>query len=93
MSLFFVGLEDKDGEIEPYIYAADLIGAGLFADDFVVAGTASEALYGLCESLYKPDMVLYILSLFPTDLLFPLLRILMSNIFVSFSPHSKIGPR
>ena len=54
---YFVGLEEKDGEIEPYIYAADLIGAGLFADDFVVAGTASEALYGLCESLYKPEMV------------------------------------
>uniref|UniRef100_A0A7S4PGD9 Proteasome subunit beta n=1 Tax=Paramoeba aestuarina TaxID=180227 RepID=A0A7S4PGD9_9EUKA len=51
------GLEETDdGGIEPYIYAADLIGAGLYADDFVVAGTASEALYGLCESLYKPDM-------------------------------------
>ena len=27
------------------------------AKDFVVAGTASESLYGACESMYKPDMV------------------------------------
>lgn len=46
-----------DGSVRPYISAYDLIGAGCFPEDFVVAGTASEALYGLCESLYKPDMV------------------------------------
>ncbi|KAL5996163.1 Proteasome subunit beta type-3-A [Asimina triloba] len=27
------------------------------AKDFVVAGTASESLYGACESMYKPDML------------------------------------
>lgn len=27
------------------------------AKDFVVAGTASESLYGACESLFKPDLV------------------------------------
>lgn len=27
------------------------------AKDFVVAGTASESLYGACESMFKPDMV------------------------------------
>lgn len=27
------------------------------AKDFVVSGTASESLYGACESMYKPDMV------------------------------------
>jgi 20S proteasome alpha/beta subunit len=54
---FITGLEEKDGEVIPYISAYDLIGAGLFADDFVLAGTASEQLYGLCESFYKPDMV------------------------------------
>ncbi|KAL9173182.1 hypothetical protein ABFS82_03G096800 [Erythranthe guttata] len=26
------------------------------AKDFVVAGTASESLYGACESMYRPDM-------------------------------------
>eukprot|EP01092_Planopodium_desertum_P010944 TRINITY_DN4961_c0_g1_i1.p1 TRINITY_DN4961_c0_g1~~TRINITY_DN4961_c0_g1_i1.p1 ORF type:complete len:215 (+),score=30.76 TRINITY_DN4961_c0_g1_i1:39-647(+) len=48
------GLEGKDSK--PYIAAYDLIGAGLFAKDFVLAGTCSEALYGMCESLYKPDL-------------------------------------
>jgi len=27
------------------------------AKDFVVAGSASESLYGACEALFKPDMV------------------------------------
>lgn len=27
------------------------------AKDFVVAGTASESLYGACEAVFKPDMV------------------------------------
>lgn len=27
------------------------------AKDFVVSGTASESLYGACESMYKPDLV------------------------------------
>lgn len=27
------------------------------AKDFVVSGTASESLYGACESMYKPSMV------------------------------------
>jgi Proteasome subunit len=44
-------------EKKPYICAMDLIGAPVFADDFVVSGTSSQALYGLAETLYKPDMV------------------------------------
>lgn len=44
--------------LQPYICAMDLLGAPLLAADFVLIGTsASEALYGICESLYKPDMV------------------------------------
>jgi len=35
----------------------DLIGAPLLATDTVVAGTCSEALYGMAESLWKPDLV------------------------------------
>lgn len=27
------------------------------AKDFVVAGTASESLYGACEAMFKPEMV------------------------------------
>jgi 20S proteasome subunit beta 3 len=45
---------DSDGK--PYICAMDLIGAPVYTTDFVVAGTSSENLYGMCESLYKPDM-------------------------------------
>lgn len=35
----------------------DLLGAGLLTEDFVLAGTCSENLYGMCESLYRPNMV------------------------------------
>jgi 20S proteasome subunit beta 3 len=34
----------------------DLIGAPVFTNDFVVSGTCSENLYGMCESLYRPDL-------------------------------------
>lgn len=46
-----------DKNNEPYISAMDLIGAPLLAKDFVLSGTSSEALYGMCETLYRPDMV------------------------------------
>ncbi|KOM41574.1 hypothetical protein LR48_Vigan04g177200 [Vigna angularis] len=52
------GLGDED---KPFICTMDAIGAKELAKDFVVAGTASESLYGACESMFKPDMVcLYI---------------------------------
>jgi 20S proteasome subunit beta 3 len=41
---------------EPFLCATDLIGAECFTKDFVVSGTSSENLYGMCESLYRPDM-------------------------------------
>lgn len=34
----------------------DTIGCPNFADDFVVAGTSSSNLYGICESLFEPDL-------------------------------------
>jgi len=44
-------------EHKPFICSMDLIGALCFAKDFVVTGeSSSEALYGMCESLYRPDM-------------------------------------
>ena len=46
---------DQHGK--PVIAVSDLIGCMDFADDFVVAGTCSENLYGMCEALYRPDMV------------------------------------
>ncbi|KAH9602510.1 hypothetical protein KSS87_020969, partial [Heliosperma pusillum] len=41
---------------KPFICTMDSIGAKELAKDFVVAGTASESLYGACESMYKPEM-------------------------------------
>lgn len=40
----------------PYITAMDLIGAGVETRDFVVGGTSSQELYGVCEAMYRPDM-------------------------------------
>lgn len=47
------GLGDND---QPFICTMDSIGAKELAKDFVVAGTASESLYGACEAMFKPDM-------------------------------------
>lgn len=47
------GLKD-DGE--PFISGMDLLGAPVFAKDFVVAGTCASNLNGMCESLFKPDL-------------------------------------
>lgn len=55
------GIDEK--ERKPFICSMDLIGCINFAKDFVVAGTASANLYGVCESLFEPDMVIYIFFL------------------------------
>lgn len=41
---------------KPFICAMDLIGCINFAKDFVVSGTAGPNLYGMCESLWEPDL-------------------------------------
>lgn len=46
----------KEGN-KPFISAFDLIGAPVMTDDFVVGGTCTNNLYGMCESLYRPNMV------------------------------------
>lgn len=43
----------------PFLSGMDLIGAPVFTDDFVVSGTCTSNLHGMCESLYRPDMVSY----------------------------------
>lgn len=51
------GLQDNgEGKLVPFIYAMDLIGAGVTTDNFLVGGTASEELYGTCEALFRPDL-------------------------------------
>ncbi|KAI0087148.1 nucleophile aminohydrolase [Irpex rosettiformis] len=44
------------GSYEPFIAATDLIGCINFAKDFVVAGTASEKLFGVAEGLWEPGL-------------------------------------
>ncbi|KAG8139826.1 putative Proteasome subunit beta type protein [Naja naja] len=41
---------------EPFICSLDLIGCPMITDDFVVSGTCTEQMYGMCESLWEPDM-------------------------------------
>lgn len=41
---------------EPYICNMDLIGCINVPEDFVVGGTASAQLYGMCESLWEPNL-------------------------------------
>ncbi|CAG06144.1 unnamed protein product, partial [Tetraodon nigroviridis] len=49
------GLDPKT--FEPFICSLDLIGCPMETEDFVVSGTCSEQMYGMCESLWEPDMV------------------------------------
>ncbi|KFY51320.1 hypothetical protein V496_08868 [Pseudogymnoascus sp. VKM F-4515 (FW-2607)] len=48
------GLDPKTGK--PFICGFDSIGCIDFAKDFIVAGTASDQLFGTCEGLWEPDL-------------------------------------
>ena len=54
VSPVIAGLE-KD--LTPYLAGTDSIGAIETAKDFMVAGTAPDSLLGMCESMWRPDMV------------------------------------
>lgn len=45
-----------DEDNKPFVCATDLIGAAVYTKDFVVAGTCSENLYGMAESLYRDNL-------------------------------------
>ena len=45
---------DEDGT--PYITGMDSLGAMEMSKDFMVAGTAPNSLWGVCESFYRPDL-------------------------------------
>lgn len=49
------GLDPKT--YKPFICSLDLIGCPMVTDDFVVSGTCAEQMYGMCESLWEPNMV------------------------------------
>jgi 20S proteasome alpha/beta subunit len=55
VSPVIAGLDEKSGA--PYLCGMDTIGAIETAHDFMVAGTAPDSLYGMCESMWRPDMV------------------------------------
>ncbi|ESN98240.1 hypothetical protein HELRODRAFT_185850 [Helobdella robusta] len=48
------GLDPKTGQ--PFTASTDLIGCSSEAEDFSISGTCTEQMYGMCESLWKPDM-------------------------------------
>lgn len=48
------GLQPKT--YEPYIASCDLIGCITKPEDFVVCGTCDSQLYGMCESVWEPNM-------------------------------------
>ena len=51
------GLDPKSSQ--PFIASLDLIGCPMVTEDFVVSGTCSEQMYGMCETLYRPNMVCF----------------------------------
>lgn len=56
MEPIVAGMGGGKGE-EPFIASMDVIGCINWAKDFVVSGTSSPQLYGICEALYEPDLV------------------------------------
>ncbi|CAB4388814.1 N-terminal nucleophile aminohydrolase [Rhizophagus irregularis] len=45
-----------DKNNQPFICGMDLIGCINFAKDFVVGGSTTDSLFGVCESLWEPDL-------------------------------------
>ncbi len=57
MAPVIAGLDKvSDTEYKPVICTYDSIGYREHNGEFEVAGTGSELLYGVCETLYKPNM-------------------------------------
>ena len=57
MSPIVAGLDKvSDTEYKPVLMSYDSIGCLSPAEDFAVAGTGAQLLYGCCEAFYKPDL-------------------------------------
>lgn len=54
VSPVIAGINHRTGS--PFICGFDSIGCIDFAKDFIVSGTASDQLFGTCESLWEPDL-------------------------------------
>lgn len=48
------GIDEKTGQ--PYVAVMDLLGCLDETHDFAVGGTSTEALYGMCETLWEPNL-------------------------------------
>lgn len=48
--------EEEEVTWTTYLAGSDLVGAGVSTQDFIVGGTPSDNLYGMAESLWRPDM-------------------------------------
>lgn len=46
----------KEKEAVPFLSSMDVIGAPVYIDSFLCAGTTSDELSGVCEAMYRPDM-------------------------------------
>ncbi|KAI1942768.1 proteasome core particle subunit beta 3 [Ophidiomyces ophidiicola] len=55
VSPVLAGINHTTGK--PFICGFDSIGCIDFAKDFIVSGTASDQLFGMCEGLWEPDLV------------------------------------
>lgn len=53
MEPVIAGLDEKN---QPFLSSMDLIGASMTSTDFCVAGSCTGNLYGLAESLYRPNL-------------------------------------
>lgn len=58
VSPVLAGINHTTGK--PFICGFDSIGCIDFAKDFIVAGTASDQLFGTCEGLWEPDLVTFL---------------------------------
>ena len=52
------GLESETNNNTPFLAGFDCIGAACKAHDFIAGGTAKEQLAGICEAMWRPNMVL-----------------------------------
>jgi hypothetical protein len=82
VSPVIAGLDPTTGDT-PYLCGMDSIGAIETAKDFMVAGTAPDSLYGMCESMWRPDMVSGVLFFFFLFLFFSYQNTMQS---LSFHP-------
>lgn len=66
------GLDPKTGET--FISVCDLIGQACVVEDFAVIGTSNEQLYGMCEVLWQPNLVInYLIYYLDSKKIIPIL--------------------